>query len=123
MKSKNSVKISIVKIVFALIVGFINGFFGGGGGLLCVPTLKKIYKLDTKTAHATAISIMFPLSVVSSVIYLLNNKLQIDKTLIISLGVVVGGFLGSILLKKLSSSFIRWVFIIILFTSGIKMIV
>ena len=46
---------------------------GGGGGLICVPTLEKVYKLKTKNAHATAIAIMFPLSVVSSTIYLLNN--------------------------------------------------
>ena len=73
MKCKRIGKNWFLKVVFSVMVGFVNGFFGGGGGLLCVPTLEKVYKLDTKRSHATAICVMFPLSVVSSIIYLINS--------------------------------------------------
>ena len=50
---------------FGLIIGFINGFFGGGGGMVCVPVLNNFVSLTDKKSHATAILIMLPLCVVS----------------------------------------------------------
>jgi len=123
MKKKNNLKINIKKKFFACLVGFINGFFGGGGGLICVPTLEKIYKLDSKQAHATAIMVMFPLSVISFFIYFFNNNVNFSYSIFISGGVVLGGLISAFGLKKLNPSFIKWLFIIILFTAGVKMIV
>ena len=71
MKSKKKLKNGAIKGFFAALVGFICGFFGGGGGLVCVPVLERVYKLPTKQAHATAIMVIFPLSVISSFIAIL----------------------------------------------------
>ena len=122
MKHKNKQNF-LLKSIFALIVGFINGFFGGGGGLICVPTLERIYKLPTKKAHATTILIMLPLSIISSIIYIINNNFNFAVTLSITFGVLIGGFFGAILLKKIKGSAIRWIFIIILFSAGVRMVV
>ncbi|MBQ9786267.1 MAG: sulfite exporter TauE/SafE family protein [Clostridia bacterium] len=122
MKSKKSHNF-LLKGTFALIVGFINGFFGGGGGLVCVPTLERIYKLPTKKAHATTILIMLPLSIISSIIYIINNNFNYAVTFSITAGVLIGGFLGAVLLKKIKGSVIRWIFIIILFSAGVRMVV
>ena len=43
------------------LTGFINGFFGGGGGMVCVPVLTGALKLSQKQAHATAIFFILPL--------------------------------------------------------------
>lgn len=123
MKNRKNSKNFILKNIFAVLVGFINGFFGGGGGLLCVPTLEKIYKLETKKAHATAVAIMLPLSIVSSIIYFFHNNMNIYATLAITLGSVAGGLFGAFALKKANSDFIRWIFIAILFTAGVRMVV
>ena len=104
-------------------VGFICGFFGGGGGLVCVPTLEKVYKLPAKKAHATTILVMLPLSIISSVIYIINNNFNWWITFSICGGVIVGGFIGAIFLKKLNVKIVRWVFIAILFTVGVRMLV
>jgi len=123
MEKKKNAKSSALAVAISLIVGFINGFFGGGGGLIVVPTLEKIYKLKTKNAHATAIAVMLPLSIISSCIYLFNNTFNISSTAFITLGVVVGGGLGAVLLKRFQSEFIRWIFIAIMFVAGVKMVV
>lgn len=114
---------NLLKGLFALVVGFINGFFGGGGGLVCVPTLEKIYKLPTKNAHATTILIMLPLSIISSIIYIINNNFNYAVTFSIASGVIIGGFFGAILLKKINGSAVKWIFIVILFSAGIRMVV
>ena len=123
MKIGKKVKYAIIKNGFALMVGFINGFFGGGGGLIAVPTLEKIYKLPTKNAHATAISVMLPISLISSLIYLINGGFNINVVSSVTAGVIIGGMLGAILLKKLNCNVVRWIFIIVLFAAGIRMLV
>lgn len=123
MKNNKKIKGVLLKNCFALLVGFINGFFGGGGGLLCVPTLEKVYKLETKRAHATAIAVMLPLSIVSTIIYLINNYINFELSLSVIVGVILGGFIGAIALKKVKGSFVRWLFIAILFIAGVRMMV
>lgn len=114
---------SPLRYFFAALVGFINGFFGGGGGLLCVPTLKRIYGLDTKRAHATTIAVILPISIVSSIIYITNNTLNYLVVACITAGVIVGGLIGAIFLKRANVAVIRWIFIIVLFSAGIRMVI
>lgn len=124
MKTVSKVKKILLRYIPAIFVGFINGFFGGGGGLICVPTLEKIYKLDTKTAHATTVSIMLPLSIVSSIIYIIGNpNINFAYAGIVTVGSILGGLVGAFALKKCRGAFIRWMFIIILFVAGIRMII
>ena len=123
MKNQKQLKNGLIKCVFALIVGFINGFFGGGGGLVCVPTLEKVYKLPTKKAHATAIGIMLPLSIITSLIYIFNNSINLLMCSSVTIGVLLGGLVGAVLLKKIKGSVIRWLFIIVLFSAGVRMLV
>lgn len=122
MKNKKKFGEVVMHLGFAALIGFINGFFGGGGGLILVPVLQKIYKLETKKAHATAILIMLPLSIISSAIYILNNKFNVKTTALVCLGVFLGGLLGAFFLKKFNVSVVRWIFIVVLFASGIRMI-
>lgn len=124
MKKLSRAKNFIFKWLPAVLVGFINGFFGGGGGLICVPTLEKIYRLDTKTAHATTVSIMLPLSIASAIIYIFSNTgINFAYAGSVTLGSIVGGLVGALALKKCQGAFIRWLFIVILFVAGIRMIV
>lgn len=123
MKKQKNIKNFILKNTFAVLVGLVNGFFGGGGGLLCVPTLEKVYKLETKNAHATAVAIMFPLSIASSIVYLLSNSINTLSSLAVAVGSVAGGLIGAFALKKFNNNVIRWIFIAILFTAGVRMVV
>jgi len=122
MKKNLSIKNKVVKNIFASLVGFINGFFGGGGGLICVPTLEKIYGLDEKKSHATAMAVIFPLSIVSAVVYGLKTQIDWLNLLYVTLGVVMGGIVGALLLKKLNGATIRIIFIIIMLAAGIRML-
>lgn len=110
-------------ILVGIFVGFINGFFGGGGGMICVPAIEKILEIDNKKAHATTIAIILPLSLVSSLFYIFSYELNYMLLLYTSIGVISGGVVGSILLKKLNSKVIRVIFILILIVSGVKMII
>lgn len=121
MKMKKNVKI-ILSTVFGLCIGFVNGFFGGGGGMLCVPFLEKALKKPTKVSHATAILIILPVSIVSAAVYILSRKFDWWAGLPAGGGMLAGGLLGALLLSKLGNGVIRMVFAAVMIIAGAKLL-
>lgn len=105
------------------VIGFLNGFFGGGGGMVCVPALERVLKLDNKHAHATAIAVIFPLSLVSCAIYIFKGAIQSLPLLTVGLGVLLGGIIGSIALKILPGKIVRIVFAFVMLAGGIRLLI
>lgn len=103
-------------------VGFVNGFFGGGGGMLLVPLLEKGLKLPTKRAHATAILLILPMCVASAVTYIVGGSMDWGVFGQVSVGVVVGGIIGALLLKKVSPTLTGVVFSLLMLAAGIKLL-
>lgn len=113
----------VLCIIVGLILGFVNGFLGGGGGMLCVPLLIFALGLPDKCAHATAILIMLPISVVSFAVYAINMEIEWMLALWVTIGSVAGGVVGSILLKNLSNSWLRAIFALIMIAAGVRMVI
>lgn len=105
------------------VIGFLNGFFGGGGGMVCVPSLEKVLNLDNKRAHATAIAVIFPLSVVSCAIYIFKGAIESLPLLTVGLGVLLGGIIGSIALKIIPGKVIRIVFAFVMLAGGVRLLI
>ena len=64
----------LLMILLGAAIGFINGFLGAGGGMLLVPLIIPLLKMDTKVAHATAILIILPICLVSGIIYSIKGS-------------------------------------------------
>lgn len=109
-------------VLGGLFIGLVNGFFGGGGGMIAVPVLEKIAGLKTKSAHATAILIILPISIASSIIYIIFGKFSLNTTLFAGAGVLAGGLAGAYLLSKLSNRVIRLLFDIVMIAAGVKLL-
>ena len=104
------------------IIGIINGLFGGGGGMICVPALIYLISMPAKKAHATAIAIILPLCIVSAIMYLCFFDIKLDVTAFAGIGVLAGGIIGALLLKKIPNKIILILFAVIMFSAGIKLI-
>ena len=110
-------------IFLGFFVGFINGFLGAGGGMLLVPCIIAILKMDTKVAHATAILIILPICVASGIIYIVKGIFNLGIFIPCLIGTVIGGVLGTFILKKLKSDVITLVFSGVMIVAGVIMIV
>ncbi len=108
--------------LLSLLVGVINGFFGGGGGMLCVPILKKFLGLNDKQSHATTVFVMSIICLPTLVIYLATLNYQFSHLLFVTLGSLFGGIIGARIMSKISDKTLNLLFVIILFLSGIKML-
>lgn len=122
MKNKKNFKSWFLDAVWGSVIGFFNGFLGSGGGMVAVPILENLKKIENKKAHATAIAVIFPLSVISAIIYSANFELDWIIIAVLSASVTIGGIFGSIFLKKLSGKVIRIIFASLMLVAGVRML-
>lgn len=121
-KQNASAKRKIAMCLVSLFIGAINGLFGAGGGMLAVPCLTYVWGLDEKSAHATAIAVILPLCLVSSVVYALKGNYEPSVILPTVIGVTIGGIVGALLLKKMSANAVSFLFYALMTFAGFKMI-
>ena len=113
-------KMKLVSI--GVITGFINGLFGSGGGIIVVPALIFLLQVDDHKAHATAISIILPLSIISTIVYFLNGSIPFKIAIPVSIGGILGGFIGAKTLNKISPNLLRKIFGSLIIYTAVRMI-
>lgn len=109
--------------VFGALIGVINGFFGGGGGMVVVPLLNKLFNLEQKKAQATALFVILPISLVSTIVYMCNNSVSFAEGWPVIVGIVVGGVIGAKLLNKMNNRVIKGVFVFFMLLGGVGMLI
>ena len=112
----------IAVILAGLAIGVVTGLFGAGGGMLTVLALTFIAKFDEKHSHATAIAVILPMCLISSVVYALGATFENGVVLPTVIGVTIGGVIGALLLKKMSNGAISFLFYALMLFAGLKMI-
>ena len=100
------------KLTIGIVTGFANGLFGSGGGTIVVPAMERFLGVEEHKAHATAISIILPLSVLSLLIYLWKTGLGEvwEIALWASAGGLAGGVVGAKLLRRVSGIWLHRIF-------------
>lgn len=113
----------LVKYIgIGLVTGMANGLFGSGGGTIAVPAMILLLDAEEHKAHATAIAIILPLTLVSAFFYVSNNYVDWGLTLKVVLGGLVGGYLGAKLLNICPSNILRKVFGVFMIIAALRMI-
>lgn len=119
---KKGITKKLLIVIGGILIGLVNGFFGGGGGMIAVPVLEKVMGLSEKEAHATAIFLIFPLSLISATVYVVNGFINSFPLLFVTIGVILGGIFGAFILKFLPPKIVRIIFALIMLIGGIKLI-
>lgn len=78
--------------------------------------------LEEHKAHATALSVMLPLSIVSICVYIKNINVDLKTLIVISVAGFIGGFLGAKYLKKVPSKYLHKIFGIFMLIGAWRMI-
>ena len=91
--------------------------------MLVVPLLRYVLKLSVKESHATAIFIILPLSVMSGITYLFLGVCGVYPTVLVVVVSLVGALIGSLVLFKLKSNVISFIFCFLMIFAGVRMII
>ena len=88
---------------------------------MAVYVLKKFLKVEDKKAHATALSIILPLSCASLFMYKSSN-VDFRLVLLCALGGSAGSIIGARLLNKIPKKWLKIAFGCVMVLSGVRMI-
>lgn len=102
-------------------IGFINGLLGAGGGMIAVPVLK-MQGLSQKEAHANAIAIIIPITVLSAVLYLLKGYVTFKSAFIYMPTGLLGAIVGTFILNKISPELLKRIFGVLMVYAGIRLL-
>ncbi len=112
----------LLLILIGLVAGGLGGMVGLGGGIILIPALILIMKLDQQTAQGTSIAVMLPpIGLFAVYNYYKAGYVNIKYAMIIAAAFLVGGYFGSLLALKLPPDLMRKVFSVILVAIAVKM--
>lgn len=110
-------------ILCGMLIGIVNGLFGGGGGMIAVPVLTGLLGYPQKQAHATAIAIIAPVCAVSAIWYIVGGFAKAAVVIPAALGNAAGGVLGAKLLGRLPVIVVQACFVAVMLAAGIRMMI
>jgi len=109
-------------VLFGAMAGICNGVFGSGGGMIVVPFLEKAERFEPQRAHATAIAVILPVTVVSIFKYSRFSAVDTKTLFVACLGGILGSFIGAKLLKRFSGDTIRKIFGCFIMVAAVRMV-
>ena len=114
-------KKTLISAFSGILIGFVNGMLGAGGGMIAVPMLKKS-GMDQKQAHANAVAVILPISLVSAVTYIIKDSVALSDAVGFMPAGVVGALAATLLLKKISPLYLKIVFGGFMVWAGVRML-
>ena len=118
---KNNKKFTLLLALLSTLSGLINGLLGAGGGMITVPLLKKM-GFSQKQAQENAIAVILPITLLSSTVYLLSSYVSFSDPFPYIPGGILGAFIGTKFMKKLSSKTLRYIFAAFMLYAGVRLL-
>lgn len=115
-------KNNLLTAAAGLAVGIVNGLLGAGGGMIAVPLLKKL-GLNQKQAHANAVAVILPITVLSAALYLIKGYVRLSDCLIFIPGGLLGSLIGTYCLKKISPVWLKRLFGAFMVYAGVRLLI
>lgn len=122
MTEKNSVvkrpeltpKLTLIYLLTGVSVGIFSGLFGVGGGLIVVPVLVYILRVNHRQAAGTSLlAIIFPVCAAAST-YFWHGYYHPQLVLLLAISSLVGVQTGTWLLRILDLQIVRIIFIVVI---------
>lgn len=104
------------------VVGIVNGVFGAGGGMIAVPLLKQ-NGLDQKSAHANAVAVILPITVISAILYLVKGTVNFTDSLAFIPTGVIGSVVATFILQKFSNKLLQKIFAVFMIYAGVRLLI
>jgi uncharacterized membrane protein YfcA len=113
---------SVLTIVLVgVAAGFLSGMFGVGGGILLVPGLVLVAKMDQRIAHGTSLAAVLPISASSLISYWSHDHVDWRVAACLAAGALAGALLGTRLLHVLPHRTLAIAFATLLIVTAIRL--
>lgn len=102
--------------------GLLNGLFGGGGGMVLIPGLKRFARVEDETLFPMSVSVMLPVSLLSLGISAMGAPLPWPDVWPYLIGSAAGGLAVGIWGKKIPVLWLHRILGIMLLWGGVRYI-
>jgi uncharacterized membrane protein YfcA len=112
----------VALLLVGAIGGLLSGAFGVGGGIVMVPLLVWLARMDQRAASATSLAAIVPASIVGSIGYLAAGEVDLLAAAALAVGAVPGSLIGTWLLRRIPVGVLRWMFIALMVIVAIRLL-
>lgn len=113
-------------LILGLASGVFVGLFGIGGGAVMVPAMVLLMGMDQKLASGTSLGAqILPIGILGALVYYRSGNLNIKYSLVLALGLVIGGLVGALFTNQpyISSETMKRMFGVFLIVVGVRYLV
>jgi hypothetical protein len=112
----------IFLVTLSFMAGIISSSFGVGGGIIFVPSLIMLLNFSVKTSTATSQFVLIFTSFSGLILFVMQGTPDYQMGIVLSVGGIIGGTIGSQLSMRVNSSFILNIFTALLVIVSLKLI-
>jgi hypothetical protein len=107
-----------------LVAGVLSGLFGVGGGILIVPALVLLVRLDQHVATGTSLAaLLLPVGLLGVLEYHRRGQVNVPYAALLAVGLLIGALVGAKLAGELSPLALRRAFGAFLLLVSVKLLI
>lgn len=114
---------TVPALVVGLAAGLLSGVFGVGGGILIVPGLVFLARMDQRTSHGTSLAAVLPIAASSLVTYWVHDHVDWPVAAWLVVGALIGAVVGTALLNVLPHRTLAMAFSVVLLVSAVRLFI
>jgi len=109
-------------LAIGLVAGVLSGLFGIGGGILIIPALIFFAAFPTKLALGTSLGAMLlPVGLLGAYAYYQSGNVHIKASLLISLGLFIGAWVGAKLAHAIPAASLQRMFAVFIVIMAVRL--
>jgi len=113
----------VLLVIVGLLAGMLSGLVGLGGGVIIVPALVYLIGFNQHQAQGTSLGILLlPAGIFAVMNYYKKGYIDVKVVLLLFVGFLVGGYLGSRISLSLSEVVLKKVFAVALILIAAKVL-
>jgi uncharacterized membrane protein YfcA len=112
---------SLLYFAIGLAAGLLSGLFGIGGGIIIVPALILLSRMQPSTATGTSLgALLLPVGALGAWHYYKSGHLDVRASLLIALGIFLGAYFGAVAMQGLNPMVAKRVFAVFLVLVSVR---
>ncbi|HEX8098944.1 MAG TPA: sulfite exporter TauE/SafE family protein, partial [Actinomycetota bacterium] len=106
-----------------VVAGFLSGLFGVGGGILIVPGLVLLMRMDQRLAHGTSLAAIVPIAFAGVAGYAVKHSVDWSVGAVLIAGAAAGALVGTRALQVVPKTWLAVLFAIFLLLTAIRLFI
>lgn len=113
---------TLIFIAVGLAAGVLSGMFGIGGGIIIVPSLMYVARMQPQQAVGTSLgALLLPVGILGALAYYKGGHVDVRASLLLAAGLAIGAYFGAQISLHVDSTALRKAFAVFLVLVAGKM--